>query len=96
MFKPEDNTDTEMVTLTIDGKEIQLPANTTVAAGLLGINEPITKISPTSKKPCSPHCLMGVCFECTVEIDGVKRQSCLTEVREGMVINRNLDEETGK
>jgi predicted molibdopterin-dependent oxidoreductase YjgC len=31
--------------------------------------------------------MMGVCFECLVEIDGVpNRQSCLIEVREGMRI----------
>jgi D-hydroxyproline dehydrogenase subunit gamma len=33
--------------------------------------------------------MMGVCFECLVEIDGVPaRQSCLIPVRDGMQINR--------
>ena len=31
--------------------------------------------------------MMGVCFECLVEIDGVpNRQSCLIPVREGMTV----------
>jgi NADH dehydrogenase/NADH:ubiquinone oxidoreductase subunit G len=31
--------------------------------------------------------MMGVCFDCLVEIDGVpNQQACLTAVREGMVI----------
>ncbi|MCP3943568.1 MAG: (2Fe-2S)-binding protein [Desulfobacteraceae bacterium] len=98
MFKPEKNNNIDKVSLTLDGKQIFLPAATSVAAGLLGINEPVSKISSTSGKPCSPYCLMGVCFECTMEIDGIKRQACLTEVEEGMEINRGLKgaEEKGK
>jgi NADH dehydrogenase/NADH:ubiquinone oxidoreductase subunit G len=35
--------------------------------------------------------MMGVCFECLVEIDGVPaRQSCLVPVREGMSIKRQI------
>jgi predicted molibdopterin-dependent oxidoreductase YjgC len=33
--------------------------------------------------------MMGVCFECLVEVDGKPgRQACLTTVRDGMVIRR--------
>ena len=33
--------------------------------------------------------LMGVCFECLIEIDGVSnRQGCLVEVRDGMDVRR--------
>ncbi|RPJ73629.1 MAG: (2Fe-2S)-binding protein, partial [Desulfobacteraceae bacterium] len=46
-------------------------------------------------QPCSPHCLMGVCFECMLEIDGVQRQACLTPVREGMIVDRHLGENKG-
>ena len=38
-----------------------------------------------------PYCLMGVCFECLMEIDGEPDvQSCLVTVREGMVVRRQL------
>ena len=67
-----------------------------VAAALLGVGETIFRISPSSHTPCSPHCLMGVCFECMMEIDGVQRQACMTEVREGMVINRYLNGSKGE
>ena len=34
-----------------------------------------------------PYCMMGVCFDCLAEIDGVpNRQACMVEVREGMTI----------
>jgi predicted molibdopterin-dependent oxidoreductase YjgC len=33
--------------------------------------------------------MMGVCFDCLVEIDGVpNRQACLESVREGMRVRR--------
>jgi predicted molibdopterin-dependent oxidoreductase YjgC len=33
--------------------------------------------------------MMGVCFDCLVEIDGVaNRQACMIEVREGMQVKR--------
>lgn len=33
--------------------------------------------------------MMGVCFECLVEIDGIpNRQACMIPVREGMVVRR--------
>ena len=39
----------------------------------------------------APYCLMGICFECLVAIDGVgNRQACMVVVRDGMRI------ETGK
>jgi NADH dehydrogenase/NADH:ubiquinone oxidoreductase subunit G len=35
--------------------------------------------------------MMGVCFECLVEIDGAPaRQSCLIPVRDGMIVKRQI------
>jgi hypothetical protein len=35
--------------------------------------------------------MMGVCFDCLAEIDGVpNRQSCMVEARPGMQIRRQL------
>ena len=94
MFK-HDTTAYTSVEVILDGQQTSLPAETSVAAGLLAIGKIISRISPTSKKPCSAHCLMGVCFECVMEIDGIQRQACMTTVKEGMVINRNLGEGQG-
>lgn len=89
MFK-HDPTTTSTVEIILDGQTIAVPGEMNVAAALLAIGKIISRISPTSEKPCSPHCLMGVCFECLMEIDGVRRQACMTPIRDGMVINRNL------
>ena len=95
MFKFDAASQQKRVTVTLDGKPASLPADMNVAAALLATGELVSRISPTSNQPCSPHCLMGVCFECMMEIDGIQRQACMTEVREGMVINRRLEEEKG-
>lgn len=90
MFKHEAAFTKQTATIILDGKSVEVAAGISVAAALLGIGEILSRKSPSSKKPCSPHCLMGVCYECLMEIDGVNRQACMTEVHEGMVINRFL------
>jgi succinate dehydrogenase/fumarate reductase-like Fe-S protein len=96
MFKYDSAIFQETVAVTLDGEPVRLPTGMNVAAALLAIGEIISRISPTSHKPCSPHCLMGVCFECMMEIDGIQRQACMTEVRAGMVINRYLNADQGE
>ncbi len=91
MFKSE--TKKDRVEVALDGRPVLLPVGVSVAAALLENGEIISRKSPTSGKFCSPHCLMGVCFECMMEIDGVQRQACMTQVRQGMTINRRLEEE---
>jgi predicted molibdopterin-dependent oxidoreductase YjgC len=90
MFKADSAGKIETVTVTLDGKPAALPTGMNVAAALFSIGETISRFSPTTHQPCAPHCLMGVCFECMMEIDGVQRQACLTEVQAGMVIDRHL------
>lgn len=94
MFKLETVTKTT-VEITLDGQSVAVPAEVNVAAALLAVGKITARISPASKMPCAPHCLMGVCFECLMEIDGIRRQACMTTVREGMVINRNVGEDDG-
>ena len=49
------------------------------------------RTTPVTGELRAPYCLMGVCFECLVEIDGVpNQQGCLAQVREGMRIERQL------
>ncbi len=49
-------------------------------------------------EPRAPHCMIGNCFECLVEIDGQpNRQACQQPVREGMRVRRQrpaMDRET--
>ena len=79
-----------LVRVTFEGRPYTVRAGQTVAAALLGdIHAGHTGCHPLTGAPRAPFCMMGTCFECLVEIDGVPdRQACLTPVREGMNINR--------
>ncbi len=95
MFKRDDSNHQETVTVTLDGKTQNLQSGVSVAAALLGDGHLISRISPSSHKPCAPHCLMGVCFECLMEINGVQQQACAVEIAEGMNIKRRLSGSNG-
>ncbi|OJY67416.1 MAG: hypothetical protein BGP12_14910 [Rhodospirillales bacterium 70-18] len=61
----------------------------TLAAALLAGGAGFFRATPVSASPRAPWCMMGVCFDCLVEVDGVaSRQACLIEVREGMRVRR--------
>ena len=80
-----DLVDPASVTLTVDGAAITARAGDTVAAALLAAGHAACRVTAVSNTPRGPYCLMGVCFDCLVSIDGVgNRQGCLVRAREGM------------
>ena len=78
---------TDLVTLTIDGFEVQVPKGTLVirAAELLGIQIP---------RFCDHPALdpVGACRQCIVEVEGQRKPvaSCTTTVADGMVVMTQL------
>jgi predicted molibdopterin-dependent oxidoreductase YjgC len=73
------------VTVFVDGKACAARAADTVAAALFAAGVDHCRTTPLSGAPRAPYCMMGVCFDCLVTIDGVgNRQACLVRVREGM------------
>lgn len=45
--------------------------------------------APVSGQPRGPLCMMGVCFECLVEMYGVSnKQACMLEVTPGMRVRQ--------
>jgi len=83
----------ETVTIRFEGERLKVPANETVAAAVLAANPDYTRTTPVSGEKRAPYCLMGTCFECLMEIDGVpNRQACMTVVADGMEVTR----QTGK
>jgi predicted molibdopterin-dependent oxidoreductase YjgC len=79
------------VRVTIDGVAVDVPAGASVAAALLLADAIPSRTSAVSARPRAPYCMMGVCFECLVEIDGVPdRQACMVLAAEGMAIRRAL------
>jgi predicted molibdopterin-dependent oxidoreductase YjgC len=78
------------VTILFEGREMKVPAGISVAAAVLGHGHAgHTSRHAVDGTTRAPYCLMGVCFECLMEIDGKPDvQSCLVTVRDGMVVNR--------
>ncbi|HXA69460.1 MAG TPA: (2Fe-2S)-binding protein [Stellaceae bacterium] len=75
------------VTIAVDGASVAARAGDTVAAALLASGIWAFRTSGVSGTARGPYCMMGVCFDCLVAIDGIgSRQACLVPVREGMRI----------
>ncbi len=78
----------ERLTILVDGRQLAVPAGTTVAAALLNRGIAGFRASPGGE-PRGPLCAMGTCQECRVTIDGVPhRRACLEPCREGMFVER--------
>lgn len=80
---------TRRVAITFEGEPVTACEGDTVAAALLAAGIIQTRVTPVSGRPRGAFCLMGVCFDCLVEIDGEpNRQGCMVEVRDGMAVRR--------
>jgi len=72
-----------------EGREVVARSDDSVATALLLAGETSLRTTPISSSARAPYCMMGVCFECLMEIDGVgNRQACLTPVAAGMRVQR--------
>ena len=81
------NTQRKRVTITIDGSATEVEEGETLAAILLRREPFTTRLTPISGAARAPYCMMGACFECLVQVDGVtSTRSCMTRASEGMDI----------
>jgi predicted molibdopterin-dependent oxidoreductase YjgC len=77
------------VQIEFEGAALSVPAGVSLAAALLVSGVTHTRESAVSGRPGAPYCMMGVCFECLVEVDGQANcQACLMPVRAGMRVLR--------
>lgn len=77
------------VAFTFEGRRVEAFENDTVASALLATGEVVFRSTPVSGAARGPYCMMGVCFECLVEIDGMpNRQACMIAVAEGIQVRR--------
>ncbi|MBN8907166.1 MAG: sarcosine oxidase subunit alpha [Rhodospirillales bacterium 69-11] len=75
------------LTLTFDGRPIPAREGDSVASALLAAGVQVTRHTPRGGVARGPYCMMGACFECLAEVDGVPNvQTCMTPVRDGMVV----------
>lgn len=77
----------DAVHFVFDGRPMVAAANDTVAQALFVNGVKACRDTVVSGAPRGPYCLMGVCFDCLVEIDGIQnRQACQVVVRAGMTV----------
>jgi sarcosine oxidase subunit alpha len=73
--------------MTVNGQKVTAYQGETVLAALIAAGIKILKHNPIGAEPRGALCGMGVCFECTVTINGVPNiRSCMTEAQDGMEI----------
>jgi len=89
MFKRLKTSDEKDIILDFEGTPVSARTGDTVAAALLAAGITVFRQTPLSGQPRGPFCMMGVCFECLMIIDGQSNhQACQTIVRDGMKIAR--------
>ncbi|MCB9947654.1 MAG: (2Fe-2S)-binding protein [Rhodospirillaceae bacterium] len=77
------------ISIHFEGRPIVAQAGDSLAAALLIEDVGAFRSTPVSGAPRAPYCMMGVCFECLVEVDGVpNQQACMVQVRDGMQVRR--------
>jgi len=77
-----------LVSVNFDGEELRLAEGENLAAGLLAAGVGVFRRTQVSGAPRAPYCMMGACFECLVEVDGVTVQACTVTVRPDLVVRR--------
>jgi D-hydroxyproline dehydrogenase subunit gamma len=87
MFRRLPEPPARRIGFSLDGLAVQGAEGDTVAAALLALGHAACRETAVSGAPRGPYCMMGVCFDCLVVIDGLgNRQGCLVPLREGMVV----------
>ena len=82
------------VTITVDGIPFQTFLGETVAGALLARGQRAWRRTPQGE-PRGLFCGIGICFDCTVTVDGVPNvRACLTPVGDGMVVKTELPAKT--
>lgn len=72
-----------------EGETVVAQEGESLAAALLAHGAGDFRKTPVSGAPRAPYCMIGVCFDCLVEVDGrPNRQACMTPARAGMKVRR--------
>lgn len=75
--------------VTVDGNPLECREGDSVAAALFAAGYAACRTTAVTGTPRGPYCMMGICYDCLVEIDGrPNQQGCMIRVRPGMRIER--------
>lgn len=91
MFRLLDDGAVELIEIELDGEKRQVPAAISLAAALYYLDAIPSRRTSSSASPRAPFCMMGVCFECLLEVDGLGDQrACQLQVRPGLRVWRRI------
>jgi hypothetical protein len=83
--------DGERIAVRIDGAPVEGRQGDSVATLLLLTGKAGCRRSFVSGEPRGPYCMMGVCFECLVRVDGIDGlQACMIPIRPDMRIETSI------
>lgn len=95
MFRRLNKGPERLLTIFVDGAPTSARPGDSVAAAMLASGRIGCRTTAVSGAVRGPFCLMGVCFECLVTIEGVASlQACMIPVREGMRIETKCGNRT--
>lgn len=78
-----------LVTIELDGDQLQAREGEPVAAAVIANDELIFGRSPKYHRPRGPFCLTGACSQCLMRVDGVPNvATCRVPVKAGMRLER--------
>jgi D-hydroxyproline dehydrogenase subunit gamma len=91
MFVRIEGGESERIAVLIDGAPFEGRQGDNVATVLLLAGKSSCRRNFVSGEPRGPYCMMGICFECLVRVDGIDGlQACMTPIRRGMHIETSL------
>jgi predicted molibdopterin-dependent oxidoreductase YjgC len=80
-----------LISIAIDGAPTEVRAGETLAAAMLHSGRLDLRTTAITGSPRSAYCMMGVCFDCLVTVDGQPdQQACMMQVQPGMCVERQI------
>lgn len=76
----------ERVVIRVGGKPVEAFRGETISTALMTAGIWRFRSSPRDGTPRGPFCLMGVCQECAIRVDGKLQQACLVPVHDGLTL----------
>lgn len=73
-----------MIAFRFEGREVEAPQGMSVAAALLAAGVVHLRDAPADGTPRGAFCMMGLCQECVVLVDGVAVEACRLPASPGL------------